>query len=130
MKSIPTLIATTLLLAACDQPIQPQLEGKTASEQIALLLDECKDEAWRGHDSGRHHHNLHKPETQAHKANMERICHALANPTGDKKALLAECRAEARNQTTFNNKRLMEEHTSRLLEICDGFATVENQDGI
>jgi hypothetical protein len=126
MKSKTTLLFTSLLLTACSYtPIAPQLQGKTIAEQNAFLVDECEDEAWRGHDSGSHHHNLHKPETQAHKGNMERICHALAKPEADKKTLLAQCKVEAKNQAAFNNKRLMAEHTDRLLEICDGFAQVK-----
>lgn len=126
MKSKSLLLFASTLLAACSyQPIAPQLQGKTITEQNAFLVDECEDEAWRGHDSGSHHHNGHKPENKAHVENMKRICNALAKPNADTKTLIKQCKAEAQNKAAFSSEVRVNEHSARLLEICDGFAQVK-----
>lgn len=128
MKTLSMMLLLPMILAACSyEPIAPQLKDKTLTEQKAFLLDECEDESWRGHDSGDHHHNMHKPENKAHIENIKRICKSLAMPNPDKKTLIPQCKIEAKNKAAFSNDKFVTEHANRLVEICDGFASVKEK---
>jgi hypothetical protein len=126
MKSKLILFAALLLLAACaTQPIATQIAGKSLVEQKEILVDECKSESWRGHDtSSRHRHYSYLPENKAHSENMRRICKALAEPNADIPTLLTQCRVEAKNGT-YGNETRFKEHADRLTEICNGFSIIE-----
>lgn len=120
-----TSILFSSAIAGCsDQPIQPQLQGKTTAEQMTFLVEECESEAWQGHDIGTHRLNRYKQENKGHVSNMKRICHALAEPGTTKAKLITECMIEAQNKASFSSDRYVTEHNNRLLEICAAFEQV------